>query len=114
MEQKTYLRVFIGNGAMFEHNKVSVAGFAGVDQLPIGDGLGSTIMFVEASQPVLWIQPDELPFDPNNLPALGLPGKNNFFAATADGFMRSVPKTIRPQNLRAAITANGGEPFGLE
>jgi hypothetical protein len=110
--QNTHLRMFVGNGAMFEFGKKTVTVATAADEIGITDGLSNTIMFVEATQSVLWIQPDELPFDPNGpLPTLGMPTNDYFFLYTADALGRPQPKTMKPKNLRAAITANGGETF---
>lgn len=111
ISQDTHLRVFVGNGAMFEFGKKTVSGPPKAkDEIGVTDALSDTIMFVEATQPVLWIKPDELPFDPNApLPSLGMPANDYFFLYTADGLGRPQPKTMKPMNLRAAITANGGE-----
>jgi hypothetical protein len=114
--QKTHLRVFVGNGAMFEWGKRAVTGApTKPDEIPIGDGISNTIMFVEAADAVNWMQPDELEYKPNSaLPALGMPGQNYFFLATADGMVQMQLKTLKPANLKAAITANGGETFTWE
>ena len=114
--QRTHLRVFVGNGAMFDWGKHAVSGpKTKPDEIPISDGISNTIMFVEATDAVNWIQPDELEFRPNgDLPALGLPGGAHFFLATADGLVRMQLKTMKPGNLKAAITANGGETFTWE
>jgi hypothetical protein len=114
--QKTHIRVFVGNGAMFEWGKHAVPGAATKpDEFPIGDGLSNTIMFVEAADAVNWIQPDELAYQPDTpFPKLGMSGADYFFLATADGLVRPQLKTMKPANLKAAITANGGETFTWE
>lgn len=114
--QTTHLRVFVGNGSMFDWDKYAVTGVKkSPDEIPISDGASNTIMFVEAADAVNWIQPDELDFKPNNpLPALGLPGQDYFFLATADGLVRMELKSMKSSNLKAAITANGGETFTWE
>jgi Protein of unknown function (DUF1559) len=114
--QNTHLRLFVGKGAMFEFGKKTVSGVPkGPDEIGVTDGLSNTILIVEATQAVLWIQPDELLFDPKGpLPALGMAGNDYFYLATADGFGRPQAKLMKPQNLRAAITANGGELVSWE
>jgi hypothetical protein len=112
--KKTHMRVFVGGGAMFDYGKhAKMQG--GPGDIVITDGLNDTIAFVEATQPVLWIQPDELPFGPGlPLPALGQAGNDWFYAVTADGVSHHVNKNIKPRNLQAAITAAGGESIGLQ
>src|SRR5262249_49187178 len=67
---KTHVRVFTGNRAMFDL-KIQRK------MVDITDGLSNTIMIVEAADPVLWIRPDELPFDTKKpLPSLGMPGND--------------------------------------
>jgi Protein of unknown function (DUF1559) len=59
MGQDTHLRMFVGNGAMFEFGKKTVSGAPkAMDEIGVTDALSDTIMFVEATQPVLWIKPD--------------------------------------------------------
>ena len=56
-DNKTHYRVFYGNGALFELNKPT--------ELPsIADGASNTILTVEAEDPVLWTNPNDLAFDP--------------------------------------------------
>lgn len=109
--RRTHLRAFVGSGAMFEWGKHAVTGpKTKPDEIPIGDGIANTIMFVEAADAVNWIQPDELEFKPDGpLPSLGMPGQDHFFLSTADGIIRTQPKAMKSANLKAAITANGGE-----
>ncbi len=116
MGTKTHIRVFVRNGAMFEFGKHAVVGKGKAkDEIGVTDPLSDTIMFVEATDPVDWIEPDELEFNANGpIPALGMPGQNHFFLVTADGLMRMQTKPMNPTNLRAAITAHGGETVNWE
>ena len=77
------------------------------------DGTMSTILIVEASDPVPWTSPQDLPFGPGMpLPKLGQPNRGGFNAAYADGSVKYVPSSISEQTLHALITPNGGEILG--
>jgi hypothetical protein len=113
----THFRVFVGGGAMFDFDKKThFAADSRSDVIGIKDGLGNTIMIVEAAQAVPWTKPDELVFDPTGpLPELGLPGKSYACIAVVDGSVRAIEKAkLQPDKLRAAITANGGETLFLD
>ncbi|OWK42909.1 hypothetical protein FRUB_02506 [Fimbriiglobus ruber] len=70
---------------------------------------------VEAAQTVPWAQYNELPFDPNGpLPPFGAPQRDTFLVGMADGSVRTVKKSVSPQVLKGAITANGGERLPLD
>jgi hypothetical protein len=105
---KTHMRVFTGNRAMFDVNFQRKF-------TDVTDGLGNTFMFVEATEPVLWIKPDELPFDPKKpLPSLGLPGNEYFTAAFGDGSVKLLRKSLSPEKLKLAIDSQDGQPVDLE
>ncbi len=104
----THMRLIIGKGAIYEPNRV-------LRRIEITDGMSQTFLIVEATKSVLWTQPDELKFDPNGpLPELGVPGRDIFFAAMADGQVRRVHKNIAPEQIKAAITATGNEKVDLD
>ena len=100
---ETYYQGFVGTGALFEERqKVGIAG--------VTDGTVNTLMVVEAEKPVPWTKPEDLSFDPNKpLPKLGGQFKAGFAAATADGAIHFIQKTIDPSKLKSLITRNGGE-----
>jgi Protein of unknown function (DUF1559) len=100
----TYYRVFVGPGAAFESTR-------GLNlKVDFPDGLGNTILIVQAAEAVSWTKPAELPYGPTlPLPGLGGLYPNQFLVALADGGIRSIPATISEKTLRAAITRNGGE-----
>ncbi len=99
----TYYRVFHGKGAAFE-------GAKGIKPEDFTDGTSNTFLIVEAETPVPWSKPEELEFDAKKaLPKLGGLDKENFLAAIADGSVKSFPKTIDKDKLKAYITRNGGE-----
>ncbi len=99
----TRYRVFHGKGAAFEGTKGTKIG-------DITDGTSLTILIVEATDPVTWTKPEELPFDPKkDLPKLGLKDAERFNVAFADGSVRTLKKTIKKDTLKALITRNGAE-----
>jgi hypothetical protein len=72
-------------------------------------------MVAEAAKDVPWSKPEDLPFEAGKaLPKLGGVFPNGFNAAFAAGSVRFFPKTIKPANLRAYITRNGGEVRSLD
>jgi hypothetical protein len=106
--EMTRVRLIVGKGAIYQTDRVLGLG-------EITDGVSNTFLFVEAAQPVLWIQPDELKFDPSQPPpALGSPDRDFFIAAMADGAVHRIRKSTPPEQIKAAITATGNEPVNLE
>jgi hypothetical protein len=100
----TYYQVFDGRGAMFD----------GPQRLKIGeitDGLSNTFMIVEAGEPVPWTKPADLPYAADKpLPALGgLFADGGFRVALGDGSVRTMPRGVPEETLRALITPNGSE-----
>lgn len=103
---KSAIHVFTGPGAMF----------AG-DQAPkfatITDGSSNTILAVSAGPDTaeIWTKPGGLDFDPENpIKALGKVGEK-FFVLFADGSVRAVSVTIKPETLRRLIQSADGEPI---
>jgi prepilin-type processing-associated H-X9-DG protein len=103
----TTYQVFSGPGALFEPGKA--IGFADVT-----DGMSTTIMLVEAKDPVIWTKPDDLKFDPAAAGDATLFGAYSFHpgglnALFADGSVRFIKRTIDPKLFKAVITRAGGE-----
>ncbi|MCU0704419.1 MAG: DUF1559 domain-containing protein [Fimbriiglobus sp.] len=99
----TMLKVFVGPGTPFEPGKtVKLA-----DDFP--DGLENTFLFVEASDPVPWTKPDDIPFDPKQPVKLRGMFRTLFRGCTADTRYRYIPYDADPTAIRAAVTRNGGE-----
>ena len=104
-KHSTYYQVFAGPGALF-------GGGEGSRREEIKDGAGLTIMIVEAAKPVPWTKPDDLSFDKEKpLPELGGLFKGGFHILCANGSVRFLDRTNKPEVLRALITPNGGEPI---
>jgi hypothetical protein len=103
-ETRTYFRVFVGAGALFEPGRQ--LRFA-----DISDGSNNTLMVVEAAEAVPWTAPEELEYDPTRpLPRLGHVSANQFQAAFADGSVRPVRADKGEAAVRGMITRAGGEP----
>jgi hypothetical protein len=99
----TRYQVFVGPGAVFD-------GPRGISMAEVRDGTSNTLLIAEASEPVPWTKPQDLPFDPKGpLPKLGGLSKDGFHAAMVDGAVRFIPRTVGEKSLRALITRNGGE-----
>ncbi len=103
-DNKTHYRLFYGKGAAFELNK----GFS-MGAIANMDGLSNTLMVVEAEEPVVWTNPNDLAFDPTKaLPKmLSIDGK--FSAAYCDGSVRTFKMPIDPEILKLLIQKNDGK-----
>jgi hypothetical protein len=81
----------------------------------VTDGLSSTIMTVEASdaKAVVWTKPDDLAYD-DKKPLAGLVGlrRDGFLAGFADGHVRRIKSSVKPETLNALFTRDGGETVG--
>jgi hypothetical protein len=101
----TYYQVLTGGGAMFD---------VGPQSRPrrftdVTDGMATTILVVEAAQPVPWTQPAELSYAPDRpLPSMGLNART-FNVLMVDGSVHPIPKDTDEKTLRALITYNGNE-----
>jgi RNA polymerase sigma factor (sigma-70 family) len=106
----TFLRAFVGNGALFEEGK-------GISFAEILDGTSNTMAVAESARPVPWTKPEDLPFELNGpLPKLGgeLPA-DGLLVLFGDGSTRRFRgKALDDTIFRAAITRAGGEVVNLE
>ena len=102
----THYRVFTGPGTAFETQPDRRVGVPFRD---FEDGLANTFLVVEATDPVVWTKPDELPFDPNRpFPRLGVGGRYAF-VVMGDGSVRMVPPDAPAATLKGLVTRSGGE-----
>jgi hypothetical protein len=108
--KKTYLthyQVFVGGGAAFEETRGM--------RLPedFKDGMNRTILIAEATEPVPWTKPQDLPYDPDlPLPKLGvLPGAR-VNVVLADASIRVLEPEVSEETHRAAITRAGSDELG--
>ncbi len=110
----TYYRSFSGPGAIMPpHTRPGTPGqvIPGNKIFSIPDGTANTLMVAEATEPVIWTKPDDLPFAAGvqRHPKLG-DGvyKGGFYALMCDGSTRWIPGTIDVTNLCNAIQTNDG------
>jgi RNA polymerase sigma factor (sigma-70 family) len=104
-ENSTYYQVFAGPGTLFPEE-------GGTKLVDIKDGMGMTLMVVEAARPVPWTKPEDLPFDASRpLPELGGQVPDGFCSGIADGSALFIKKSVDPKVLKALITPRGGEPI---
>ena len=97
----TYIRTFVGQGALFEPYKET-------SFRDVTDGVSNTLAVAVAEQPVEWTRPDELPYlEGQALPSLRRSDPRGWLIGTADAKVRN----IQPDNdfLRRIITRAGGE-----
>ncbi len=74
------------------------------------DGTSNTILAVEAKRDVPWTKPEDIPFDPKGpLPELGGLTPDVIVALFADGSVRYLKPSTRPETLKALITRNNNE-----
>jgi hypothetical protein len=104
-DYRTSYMVPVGPSTMFVGNE-------GLAQDAIHDGLGNTLMLVEADKDhaVYWTQPADLQFDPRNpWHGLGTLHDAGFLGARADGTVRLFLRSLDQYELRAFFTHSGGE-----
>jgi hypothetical protein len=104
----TYYQVFVGPGSLFD-------GEEGTRLTDVTDGLGWTLMVVEAAEPVAWTKPEDVSFQRQGpLPKLGGQFEDGFYVAFADYSARFLSRKIVPETLRALITRNDGEVIDFD
>ena len=108
----TYAAI-VGRQGVFEENGKQIS------FIDIRDGSSNTLLFVERTTPVNWMEPTDITFDeaikgvgvsPNGI--ADTHGGSN--CAICDGGTTFMSKNIKPELLRAAITRNGGEIIPFE
>jgi hypothetical protein len=109
-EGLTYYQGFAGPGAVFDPRRPL---HTCLQHFP--DGVGETILVVEAADPVPWTKPVDLTDDPDGpLPRLGGRFHGGFYLLTCDGAVRFVTPKTSEKTLRAAITYNGNDRLGKD
>jgi hypothetical protein len=105
---KTFYQAFVGPHASFEPGKkLRIPTFT--------DGTSNTLLVAEAASAVPWTKPDDLPFAADRaIPKLGGLFGGNFHGLWADGSVSFLSKDVDKQELRAAITRDGGELIDRE
>jgi hypothetical protein len=102
----TYLQVFTGPGTLFDAKKPATLA-------SITDGSSNTLLVVEASQAVPWTMPQDIPYQPSQLPKLGGQFPNVFLALFGDASVRSLPRNLDAKTLHGLITPTGGEAVNV-
>ncbi len=109
----TYYRSFSGPGTVMAPGPKALPGQTafGIKLTQITDGTSNTLLAVEATDPVIWTKPDELPYENGKpLPKVGGVFDGGVNAALCDGVVRFVKLSdLTPDTLKALITTNGGE-----
>jgi hypothetical protein len=130
---KTYLRSFVGETAFFfgtpKNENAPVLHMPALPGTPargrriieITDGTSNTLAVAEATEPVEWTKPDDLPCygyplpktsDLPKIPRLGGVYGGGFHGLMADGKVVFFPADLPEADLRALITATAGDNFG--
>jgi hypothetical protein len=99
----TYYKVFVGPGAAFEDP-------AGQSLASFTDNTSSTVLVVEAGEPVPWTKPEDLEYAPGQpLPPLSGPFQDIIRVSVVSGSTHYLPRDTDEATWRALITRNGGE-----
>jgi hypothetical protein len=99
----TYYQGFVGPGALFDGEK-------GTRNADVTDGVGWTLMVVEAAEPVPWTKPEDVRYHRGKpLPKIGGQFKDGAYAAFADGSARFLSSKVAPETLHALISRGDGE-----
>jgi hypothetical protein len=107
----TSYQIIVGPGAVFEANPKQRIGLA-----DITDERASTLLVVEAAEPVEWTRPTDLTFAPDRpLPGFGAEASDGFPVCFSDGRVSFLKAEINKDDklLRALITRSGGELVNL-
>ncbi|HEV2972042.1 MAG TPA: M56 family metallopeptidase [Pirellulales bacterium] len=106
-EGTTRYLVPVGKGTIFDGDK-------GTKIIDITDGTSNTILIVEVApdKGVTWTKPDDMPFDAEKpLSGVGTIPPAGITATFADGSVRQLRPTIKPDTFRKLILRSDGEPI---
>ncbi|MCI0462615.1 MAG: sigma-70 family RNA polymerase sigma factor [Gemmataceae bacterium] len=103
----TFYRVFTGASTAFD-------GKEGVKLEDFTDNRATTVLVVEAGEPVPWTRPGDLPYDGGRLPKLGGLFGGSFHMLMADGSVRFVLPGFDEEIFRRAITRDDGKSISLD
>ena len=78
----------------------------------ITDGTSNTIMVVENEKAVPWTKPEDAALDANGGPPRLFRHPAGFMVLFADGSVRVLPATVRPETLKALVTRDAGDAVG--
>jgi serine/threonine protein kinase len=105
----TRFQALVGKGGVFD--ETTKTKFA-----DITDGTSNTLLLVESGEPVHWAEPRDVAYAAGGpVPKLGVPAADTFLVLMADSstlFLRRA--LLRPEDLTALFTRNGGEVLNLE
>jgi prepilin-type processing-associated H-X9-DG protein len=110
----TFYQGFVGKGAGWELilDPAAIYKAKGIRLKQITAGRSKTIAVIEASEPVPWTKPADLPFEKGKpLPAIGGVFKERANALMFDGSVTMMSTTAGPALLQAAVTREGKEPL---
>lgn len=80
------------------------------------DGAANTIVVVEADpdRAVVWTKPEDIAFDPAQpFAGLGKAWDEGFHVATLDSKVHFIPNSASPEEFKALVTRDGGEPVNI-
>jgi hypothetical protein len=80
----------------------------GLGVTQISDGFSNTAVVVEATEPTVWTKPDDLPFESNTVPKLGI-FRSGTNILLGDGSIYVLKEELPPATLKALLTPAGGE-----
>lgn len=98
---ETYYQMFAWSGGLLRPK-------GNVNLAAITDGLSNTLMVVEAHSPVVWSKPDDIAYNPKELPKLGRMFDGDTHVVMADGAVRLLKKGIDAEVLRRLIDPQDG------
>ena len=112
---RTHLRFIVGNADPLDTPKPASDWSRPVDFREFSDGTRGTILMLETKPSVIWTQPDELEFKPEQTSyALGSPHPGGAHALFVNGAANWLSDKAPPDSIRGMITRDGGEVAEFE